>query len=225
MFEGRYKSYLVENHNYLPEITRTIHRTAGESSLEKKRDYLWSSYRIYLGEEVSELVEVQAVLHWFGGGVKQQRGRYQEFVERYNVTQRTDERKVHAQNVMSFQRKTLLSEEREDSLTKAEAILRQVTLSLGPNETRAVQKRKRPALARHVAMYLIRRETSLPLRSIGELLGVKAPAVALGIGKVEELLKREDLPSELKDLLGMPSIAPAEYPLSQRGLVDESGTA
>lgn len=225
VFEGRYKSYLVDGHDYLPEITRTIHRTPGGSSLEKRRDYLWSSYRIYLGREVSDLVEVQAVLHWFGGGVKQQRGRYQEFVERYNLTKRTYGPKIDSQNIGPLQRQTLLSEERENSLRKAESILREVTLSLDPNEARALQKRKRPALVRHVAMYLIRRETSLPLRSIGELLGVKAPAVALGIGKVEESLKKEDLPSELKDLLGMPSIAPAEYPLSQRGLVDESGTA
>lgn len=229
VFEGRYKSYPVENHDYLPEITRAIHRIPRGSSLEKKRDYLWSSYRIYLGKEASDLVEVQPVLSWFGGEVKQQRGRYQEFVERHNVTKRTYVGKVDSQNGMPFQRQTLLSEERENSLTKAGSILREVTLSLGPREARALQKRKRPALARHVAMYLIRKETSLPLRSIGGLLGVKAPAVALGIGKVEELLKRDNLPRELKDLLSMPSAAlsnrPGEYSLSQRGLVDESGTA
>ena len=50
-------------------------------------------------------------------------------------------------------------------------------------------------------MYLIRKQTSLPLRSIGKLLGVKAPAVALGIGKVERLLKREDFSERLKNLM------------------------
>lgn len=229
VFEGRYKSYLVDKHNHLPEITRTIHRTPGGSSLEKKRDDLWSSYRIYLGRGVSDLVEVQPVLSWFGGEVKQQRGRYQEFVERYSVTKRTYEGKVDSQNVMPFQRRTLPLEERDNSLSLAESILREVSVSLGLSEARALQKRKKSALARHVAMYLIRRETNLPLRSIGELLGVKAPAVALGIGKVEELLKREDLPGEVRDLLkmspGVPADRVAEYPPSQRGLTGESGIA
>ena len=88
----------------------------------------------------------------------------------------------------------------EAPLRKAEKILREVSLSLGPNQAGGLRKRRRRGLFRHVAMYLIRRQTTLPLRSIGELLGVKAPAVALAIGKVEQLLEREEISNGFKHL-------------------------
>jgi len=117
----------------------------------------------------------------------------------------------------------------ENSLRVAEKILREVSLSLNPNEGGGLRENRKRALARHVAMYLIRKQTSLPLRLIGELLGVKAPAVAIGIGEVEQLLKREDFSKKVRSLLennaSSSSERGEEYSTLQKELSDGSATA
>jgi len=206
VFGGRYKSYLVDKESCLPEVTRYIHRGHLKSGL--KRDYPWSSYRIYLGRKVSGLIETEPVLSRFSRSVRGQRRRYQEFVEKNNnVREDAYPPKANSQQLAGFRPQS--SKEEEAPLRKAERILHEVSLSLAPNEDKDLRPRRRGALARHVAMYLIRRQTSLPLRSIGELLGVKAPAVALAIEKIEQLLKQQDFPDELKGLLTSDHLPPS----------------
>lgn len=206
-------SYLVNKESSLPEVTRYIHRGYFQSGLNtnKKRDYPWSSYRIYLGRKAPGLVETDAVLSRFGRNIREQRRRYQEFVENRNLKGSAHANRqdlaplLNASGITDEIPSRDLSSQNHNreaaSLQVAARILREVSLSLNPSEVRDLRESRRRALARHVAMYLIRKQTSLPLRSIGALLGVKAPAVALGIGKVEQLLKREDFSNRVKSLL------------------------
>lgn len=214
LFEGRYKSFLVNKETSLAEATRYIHRAHFQSGIntKKKRSYPWSSYRVYLGRKKSDLVNTEPVLSHFGQGLREQRRRYQKFVENGKFREYAYPNSPNATPTMniagladnlSSQRQNSQSHNNgeEVSLRMAEKILREVNLSLTPNEMGNLREGRKKALARHVAMYLIRKQTSLPLRSIGELLGVKAPAVALGIGKVERLLKREDSFGAVRNLI------------------------
>ncbi len=56
---------------------------------------------------------------------------------------------------------------------------------------------------------MIRKETLLPLHSIGSLLGVKASAVANAISKVERLTRGGVFPSQICDLINSPPTAVA----------------
>lgn len=208
LFEGRYQSHLIDNERYLPEVTRYIHRSHFQPRLNpsKKRHYPWSSYRVYLGIKPSDLVETVPVLARFGETLKKQRKQYREFVESNDLAGKAGQNIPLAEGLTNFTgavyaRKQVDNEEM--SLASAERILREVSLSLSlsPSEMSDLRESRRRALARHVAMYLIRQQTSLPLRSIGALLGVKAPAVALGISKVEQLLKRDDFSKKIKLLM------------------------
>jgi hypothetical protein len=227
LFEGRYKSYLIDNERYLPEVTRYIHRSCFRSRLatHKDRNYPWSSYRIYLGKKLSDLVDTGPVLARFGQASGEQRKRYQEFVEAAGVREGPKQAPGYMGYVGHYPVSTRTISVRhhvaeptwkEDPLRVAERILREVSLSMTASEIAELRARRRTALARHVAMYLIRKQTGLPLRSIGELLGVKAAAVALGIGKVEQLLKREDCSPKVRSLLDNnlfpPLRAAGEYP-------------
>lgn len=231
LFEGRYQSRLVDKDNYLLEVTRYIHRCHFHASLKKKRDYPWSSYPIYLGRRISDLVETEPVLSRFGRGMREQRRRYQEFVEKGNGNVSTHI--VCSRTFMergSSEPHNPQGSVEDHPLEKAQRILREVSLSLGPNETGDLRERRKRTLVRHVAMYLIRSQTTLPLRSIGELLGVKAPAVALAIGKVEQLLKREDFSNRLKHLLKGNSFLTSgekaeEYSSAQGELANGTGIA
>jgi hypothetical protein len=235
LFEGRYHSRLVDKDNYLLEVTRYIHRSHFHVRLGKKRDYPWSSYPIYLGRKASDLVETKPVLSQLGRGAREQRRRYRDFVEKAKGNGNSYPGSVRSQIVGSrsfLERVQSQAPHKQDDngeppLRKAERIMREVSLSLGSNEIGDLRERRRRTLVRHVAMYLIRHRTTLPLRSIGELLGVKAPAVALAIGKIEQLLKREDFSKRLKHLLQVDFLLSPEkvgdYSAPDRGLAD--GTA
>lgn len=211
LFEGRYRSYLIHKETRLAEITRYIHRAHFDRGLKKRkqRDYPWSSYRIYLGRSDSGLVEVETVLARFGTSLEEQRKYYREFVENGSLRENTYPRVISQQIVgpanfvekvfAEFQNFQLHGE--SSSLKKAERILRAVSLMLDRDDILGFEEKRRKSLARHIAMYLIRRQTALPLRSIGAMLGVKASAVALAIGGIEKLLKQEDSPSKVKDFL------------------------
>ena len=97
---------------------------------------------------------------------------------------------------------------------RAEGILQQV-ISLDFQGTVLTESRRK-ALARHLAMYLIRKETLLPLHSIGSLLGVKASAVANAISKVERLTRGGVLPSQICNLLNSPPTAVANGAISKQ---------
>jgi hypothetical protein len=92
-------------------------------------------------------------------------------------------------------------QEEASEIRRAEEIIQKVRLSVEPIGMEGLRGRRIDALIRHLAMYLIRKETPLPLRSIGKLLGVKSAAVAIAIGKVESQIKRGGFPGYIENLL------------------------
>jgi len=211
IFEGRYKSSLVDKKSCLLEVTRYIHRVQFQSPrIKKKRDYPWSSYAVYLGRRASNLVDIKPVLDSFSSPMRAQRRRYEQFVEKDHVKGTCHPEKISSQQIVgpsdfvkrvsSFPLDQKDNEE-EPPLKKAEQILRAVSLAQAANLDEDIQKWKKRVLTRHVAMYLLRSQTTLPLRSIGEILGVKAPAVAVAVGKVEQLLERDQVSKNVKELL------------------------
>ncbi len=91
LYQGRYKSFLVEADNYLQEVSRYIHlnpvrvKLRGSMGLEEKRrylrDYPWSSYGGYLlrGRRRAFL-RVGEILAYWGGDTAKGRRSYEGFV-------------------------------------------------------------------------------------------------------------------------------------------------
>ncbi len=201
LFDGRYRSYLLlDKNNFLLESTRYIHRAPHGSRLNKQRNYRWSSYRGYLGlNRDSNLVDTGPVLSQLGDQIREQQRRYREFVEG-NGTGKSYHAMVRSQVSAAFP-PGHLDHQQSTSLKKAHEILRNVRLSLESKDVPRPGMEKRRALVHHVAMYLIRKQTPLSLNAIGGLLGVKAPAVALAIGRLEKLLMVGELPGAVRSLL------------------------
>jgi len=93
------------------------------------------------------------------------------------------------------------SQVQRTDLKKAERIIQEVRQSLGISNADDLRERHRTSLARHLAMYLIRKQTLLPLRLIGTLLGVKPAAVAIAVGKMETRARDRSFPSNIESLL------------------------
>jgi hypothetical protein len=91
LYQGRYKSFLVDADNYLQEVSRYIHlnpirvKLRDQMSLDEKRrylrNYLWNSYEGYISQSRRRgFLRVEEVLAYFGGDTAKGRRRYEEFV-------------------------------------------------------------------------------------------------------------------------------------------------
>lgn len=91
VYQGRYKSFLVDGEKYLQEVSRYIHlnpiRVKLKSQMtwdEKRRylrDYSWSSYGGYISHGKRRgFLQVEEVLAYFGGDTAEGRRKYEEFV-------------------------------------------------------------------------------------------------------------------------------------------------
>jgi hypothetical protein len=82
VFEQRYKAFLVDQDNYLLEVSRYVHLNAVAARLvERPAQYRWSSYPSYLKGKGIPGLKYQKVLEYFAGGKRKQIEQYREFVE------------------------------------------------------------------------------------------------------------------------------------------------
>lgn len=80
LFQGRYRSILVERDTYLLEVSRYIHLNPVRANIVKQpEEYPWSSYRAYIGGK-DDLVHTETILGMIGSG-KNASTHYQRFVE------------------------------------------------------------------------------------------------------------------------------------------------
>jgi hypothetical protein len=92
LFQGRYKALLVDKNAYGTEVSRYIHLnpvwtggTTKKTVADQRaalREYRWSSYRAMIGiARKEEWLETKATLARWGDSVREQQGKYAEFVE------------------------------------------------------------------------------------------------------------------------------------------------
>ncbi|MFQ6084578.1 MAG: transposase, partial [Candidatus Aminicenantia bacterium] len=83
LFQGRYKSILVEKDAYASELSRYIHLNPVRGGLvERPEDYKWSSYRYYIGRgKQPKFLKVEMILSDFGRDKRKAKRRYKEYVE------------------------------------------------------------------------------------------------------------------------------------------------
>ena len=78
VFQGRYKSFAVENEEYLTCVLRYIHNNPVKAGIvENPGDYPWSSYHEYLSGE--GLSSIYPILNIFDKGLRQARRRFVSF--------------------------------------------------------------------------------------------------------------------------------------------------
>jgi len=80
LFQGRFKHVPVDTDEYLLHLSRYIHLNPTNSALVKRpENYVWSSFRCYLGLDKLDFIDKKTILDYFGkkGPVKD----YQEFVD------------------------------------------------------------------------------------------------------------------------------------------------
>lgn len=84
LFQGRYKSIIVENDSYLLQLSYYIHRNPLRAGIVKRlADYRWSSYRIYAyGGKAPKWLSTDLILSQFEGE-KDRHKSYREKIQKY----------------------------------------------------------------------------------------------------------------------------------------------
>ena len=87
LFQGRFKSILVQADEYLPHVSRYIHLNPGHAGMVKKPDdYLWSSYCALIGAvKAPHWLERKWLLSKFGINRRKAIKGYRDFVEEADI--------------------------------------------------------------------------------------------------------------------------------------------
>ena len=217
LFQGRFKSVLVEGESYLDRLTRYIHLNPVRARLvSHPGDYRWSSYREYVGlRKCPPWLKVSATLGRFGGSRSEQRRKYREYVEKPVGEDPLREAVFGA--VLGGRRfvewaRGQLARMREDGevsgLAKARprvSLARILAVVQGTGEAGAglvVAKGRKRNEARDVAIYLAREHSGCRLSEIGSYFGDLSASAASHAHRrtADRLRKSRRLRGWLKEL-------------------------
>jgi len=81
LFQGRYKSIIVEKDSYLLELSRSIHLNPVRAKIvDSPERHKWSSFGNYSGSRMDKLVDITDILSYFSAKRKEAIGSYRGFL-------------------------------------------------------------------------------------------------------------------------------------------------
>ncbi len=196
LFQGRYKTILVDADAYLLELVRYIHNNPLRANLVKDpADYPWSSHRIYLGLDSLPFLTTDSVLGQFGTQLKTCRKNYLLFVLKGD-TNKAEQRKEfytgeHDSRVFGDERflgKVLNispSPQKTVSLDKLVDIVCN-KYSITKNDLTGKSRNRRLSEARGVIGWLASEKTSSNLTEVASLLNRDPANISRAVKKIRE---------------------------------------
>ncbi|NLW35632.1 MAG: hypothetical protein GXY80_09165 [Syntrophorhabdus aromaticivorans] len=230
LYQGRYKSFLIDADSYLLEVSRYIHlnpvRVGGMSSPEEQKRHLegypWSSYPDYTGRRVRHpFLETGEVLDLFHDDRKRAKRAYRSFVEKAltsSLPSPLEKGRGHgivgekgflekvrtALAPSGGSRREVPQKRRLAGKTEPERILHTVASSYKLSEEEILKKSFRGE-ARQILMEMLYRHGGMNNREIGEMLGVDYSTVSVGrkrlADRMEHDRKLRRRVGELEDLI------------------------
>ena len=187
LFQGRYKSILIEEDEYAKELSRYIHLNPVRSQMVYiPEDYEWSSYNQYIGKNKPKKWLVRNfVLGYFGKNYSTSQKGYKKFVGRLIGEEYDNPLKdvigsvlLGSQDFIHFITDQYLSELKPSKEVPAVKSLLPV-LSMQKISC-AVEKAfgDKKSMARKVKIYLYRKYTGEKLKAIGSQFGIGDSAVS-----------------------------------------------
>lgn len=191
IFQGRYKAIIVEKDEYLLVLSAYIHLNPVKAGMVKKpEDYIWSSYRNYIGKrKPPSLLYVAEILAKF-----KNKSAYEQYVNSFLEDKKgIAQEDVYGRNSFlgsdGFIRQALsgfrggrksegeVNDEKELRQISTDNVLEVMMTTLHVDDD-DIRSRKKGNVYRKMFIYMLRKHTALSLREIGELLGMKYRAVS-----------------------------------------------
>jgi putative transposase len=203
LFQGRYKSFIVDENNYGVNLSAYIHLNPYRAGIvEDLREYQWSSYLDYVdGNKTSVRLDTSLVLEQFDNDLEMARRKYEAYVMENPMmgSPLKESYKGIALGGKAFlqsikERAEEVGNKREVPDTKAlpahtaEEIIQKVItdFSIGREE---IFNKKRGNFFRHMTLSLLKQFTPMSLKEIGELFQMDYAAVSQACKRYEEMIK------------------------------------
>ncbi len=179
LFQDRFKSELIDNDSYLLSVSAYIHNNPVKAAVVKTpQEYKWSSFNHYMGKEKnrSDLVETERILNIFSQSKSRAMGGYYNYVLKYEAQS----------DIIDVEEDTLVIKKENgyymESVGQARVFIDKELQEMGKRvEDLAEDKGMRRELA-----IKLRRNSSLTLKEIGELVG------GISSSMVCKMLKNQD---------------------------------
>ncbi|MFC1668247.1 transposase [Chlamydiota bacterium] len=200
LFQGRYKSIIIDKDNYLAELTRYIHLNPLRAQMcENPEDYNWSSYREYLGLNKTELINKENLKDY----TDLNKRKYKSFVMNAIGKEKNLFSNVYGGILLGsaeFIEKTLknaknLIGEKEISYKRAlhtsleiDEIVSVVSAKLKTDKKSLYNKCNCQREERKIAIYIAKRLTEKSNREIGAAFGISYTAVSKIAKSIEQNL-------------------------------------
>ena len=190
VFQGRYKSILVEADTYFKELTRYIHLNPIRAKIVQYPDkYKWSSCNLYVNNKSSDLIDIQRVKQLLNMDIKQYRyfidsalnkpidpfkNIYAGFIlgSKEYIKEKLEDLGILAAEKDFAYKKTLLPHIDPD------AIVSEVAKHYKQDISVIKISNKRPMTAKKMAIHLLRIKTNLTNNQIGDIFNMKFSAVS-----------------------------------------------
>jgi len=214
LFQGRFKSIVVDKDNYFLELSRYIHLNPVLKGIVKDpREYRWSSYQGYIGG-TDKYIDRDQVQRYLDMGRRQ----YRRFVLDGIGKIEDPLSKVYAGFILRSVRFTkdtlknlkvqIVGEEvayrqvLHDNRVKPEEIIRAVNAHYHTTLDQLRTGKTRPRRAKKVLIYLLREYTGLTNREIGAIVEMRYSAVSKAGLAIERLAEQDkDLKRKIKSIV------------------------
>lgn len=210
LFQGRFKSVLVDADEYLKQLSRYIHLNPVRAKMvESVSDYQWSSYGFFIGKKKSpKWLETDWLLSQFGRNQKEGKKNYKAFVEKVDIESLEDPSNeivggfiLGDEGFIKWVKEQFLSCQTDDrerpQLTelkprvKTHEIVSAVAESFDCEPSHIWAKGKKRNIARDVAMYLSVNLTGKGGKELGRIFGnVSGAAITMRYKALSEQITR-----------------------------------
>ncbi len=200
LFQGRFKAILVDEDSYLLELVRYTHLNPVRASIVKNSlDYPWSSHAAYLGLETIPWLEIETVLSRFSERLDSARQQYAEFMvegmtERHRPEFHSGPVDVRVLGDDGFAERVLAGSGKTETGCSFEACLAVVcqNYEMKPSDLSDQGRVRKPAEARAVVSWLIRRHGDLTLTEVAKYFGRDAATISTSVRRLEDKMKMSD---------------------------------
>lgn len=219
LFQGRYKSIVIEKGDYLLELSKYMHLNPVRAEIVKEPcDYPYSSYNIYISPEIDEIVFCGVVLGEIANNISAAKRRYKSFVEdTIGCEIENPLEKVTGGIILGSERfiKETLKKTKKEIYEDPEISNRKrLKIDLGSEEiidriceyfriTKIDLHKNKKKKYRKIAIFLLKRFTHLSNKEIGMLFGnISYSAVAKANQRFKVELKRDrKIQNQIKELV------------------------
>lgn len=185
LFQGRFKAIVVDCDSYLLQLSRYVHLNPVRGKLvERPEEYMYSSYRSYIGEEEDEIVYQELILRMISSGTREAAQQYRKFVEEGMRGTEDPLREVYGGIILGgegFREEVLCKIKRDE--VESEDISNRKALRRMKGGEEVIEEicryfrvgrdacLSRKGIYRKITIYMMKRNTGLTNRQIGEMCG------------------------------------------------------